>query len=59
MPYDKDGKYYRQPTNSVNKNKKDSNTTSNKPTYSNIEIYQINYFLIKDYKKVGSKRDGR
>ena len=32
MPYDKDGKYYRQPTNSVNKNKKSSSTTSNKPT---------------------------
>ncbi len=32
MPYDKDGKYYRLPTNSVNKNKKGSNTTSNKPT---------------------------
>ena len=31
MPYDKDGKYYRQPTNSVNKNKKPSETTSNKP----------------------------
>ena len=32
MPYDKDGKYYRQPTNSVNKNKKPSSTTSNKTT---------------------------
>ena len=31
MPYDKDGKYYRLPTNSVNKNKKPSDTTSNKP----------------------------
>ena len=31
MPYDKDGKYYRQPTNSVNKNKKPSDTTPNKP----------------------------
>ena len=32
MPYDKDGKYYRLPTNSVNKDKKYSNTTSNKKT---------------------------
>ena len=32
MPYDKDGKYYRLPTNSVNKDKKSSNTTSNKTT---------------------------
>ncbi len=32
MPYDKDGKYYRQPTNSVNKNKKSSSTSLNKPT---------------------------
>ena len=32
MPYDKDGKYFRQPTNSVNKDKKSSNTTSNKTT---------------------------
>ena len=31
MPYDKDGKYYRKPTNSVNKDKKPSRTTSNKP----------------------------
>ena len=30
MPYDKDGKYYRQPTNSVNKNKKSSSTSSKK-----------------------------
>ena len=31
IPYDKNGKYYRQPTNSVNKDKKPSDTTSNKP----------------------------
>ena len=31
MPYDKDGKYYRKPTNSVNKDKKPSGATSNKP----------------------------
>ena len=30
MPYDQDGKYYRQPTNSVNKDQKSINTTSNK-----------------------------
>ena len=32
MPYDKDGKYYRQPTNSVNKSKKPSETRSIKRT---------------------------
>ena len=32
MPYDKDGKYYRLPTNSVNRDKKSSKTTSNKTT---------------------------
>ena len=32
MLYDKDGKYYWKPTNSVNKNKKSSSTTTNKPT---------------------------
>ena len=32
MPYDKDGKYYRLPTNSVNKDNKSANTTSNETT---------------------------
>lgn len=36
MPYDKNGKYYRQPTNSVNKDKKSSNTTSNKTTPKSV-----------------------
>ena len=36
MPYDKDGKYYRQPTNSVNKDKKPSETTSNKPKSKSV-----------------------
>ena len=31
MPYNKDGKYYRLPTNSVNKDKKPSDKTSKKP----------------------------
>ena len=32
MPYDKDGKYYRLQTNSVNKDKKSANTTSKETT---------------------------
>ena len=42
MPYDKDGKYYRLPTNSVNKDKKSSNTTSNKKTPKSVTIYKKN-----------------
>ena len=36
MPYDKDGKYYRLPTNSVNKDNKSSNTTSTKTTSKSV-----------------------
>ena len=36
IPYDKNGKYYRQPTNSVNKDKKPSNTTTNKPKSKSV-----------------------
>ena len=42
MPYDKDGKYYRQPTNSVNKDKNSSNTTSNKTTPKSVTTNKKN-----------------
>ena len=42
MPYDKDGKYYRLPTNSVNKDKKSSNTTANKTTPKSVTTNKKN-----------------
>ena len=42
MPYDKDGKYYRLPTNSVNKDKKSANTKSNEKTPKSVTTYKKN-----------------
>ena len=42
MPYDENGKYYRQPTNSVNKDKKSSNTSSNKTTSKSLTTNKKN-----------------
>ena len=42
MPYDKDGKYYRLPTNSVNIDKKSANTTSNETTPKSVTTNKKN-----------------
>tara|TARA_A100001388_G_C28562906_1_gene400437 strand:+ start:266 stop:451 length:186 start_codon:yes stop_codon:yes gene_type:complete len=41
IPYDKNGKYYRQPTNSVNKDKKPSNTTTNKQNQNRLHLQAV------------------